>query len=126
MAQYQHLPIYRLTYELLNRIVVATREFPREYKFTLAQSMKSEVIAMVVLIYRANSTEHKVEVIGEILERLQVVGLLVRLAKDQRILSTKAYASIVEMTESLGKQAQGWKKASVAKTQSKIRESARP
>ena len=117
MAQYQHLPIYRLTYELLNRIVVAVRAFPRDDKFTLGQSMKAEVMAMVVLIYRANSTEgeKRAELIERLLEGLQVVGLLVRLAKDQRILSIKSYASIVEMTESLGKQAQGWKKATAAK-----------
>jgi len=112
MAQYRHLPIYRLTYELLTRVMAATKEFPREYKFTLGQKMKEEVIEMVVLIYRANSTENKAPVIEVLLERLQVVELLVRLSHDLRLMSTKFYASIVEMTESLGKQAQGWKRVS--------------
>ena len=114
MAQYRHLPIYRLTYELLQRVVDVTKEFPREYKFTLGQKLKDEVIEMVVLIYRANSTEDKVPVIETFLERLQVVELLVRLCRDMRIMSTKLYASVIEKTESLGKQAQGWKKARAA------------
>jgi len=111
LAQYQHLPIYRLSYELLLRVVTATKEFPRDFKFTLGQKMKDEVIEMVVLIYRANSTEHKAPVIEILLERLQVVELLVRLSHDLRLMSPKVYASIVEMTQSLGRQAQGWKKS---------------
>ena len=112
MAQYRHLPIYRLTYELLQRVVSVTKEFPREYKFTLGQKIRDEVVEMVVLIYRANSSREKTPVIEVFLQRLQVVELLVRLCRDMRVLSTKSYAAIVEMTESLGKQAEGWKKAS--------------
>lgn len=91
--------------------MTVTKDFPREYKFTLGQKIKDEVIEMVVLIYRANSTENKAPVIEIFLERLQVVELLVRLCQDLRVMSTKSYASIIEMTESLGKQAQGWKKS---------------
>ena len=111
MAQYRHLPIYRLTYELLQQVVKSTKEFPREFKFTLGQQLKNEVIEVVVLIYRANSAHDKSEPIGTLLERLQVVELLIRLCRDMRILPTKAYATLVEMTESIGKQAQGWKRS---------------
>ncbi len=111
MAQYQHLPIYRLTYELLQQIVKQTKDFPREYKFTLGQQMKNEVIELVVLIYRANSALDKSEPISALLERVQVVELLTRLCKDMRILPTKGYATLVEMTESISKQAHGWKRA---------------
>ena len=37
MAQYQHLPIYKQTYDILLRTMMATKEFPREYKYTLGQ-----------------------------------------------------------------------------------------
>ncbi len=120
MAQYRHLPIYRLTYELLQRVMVVTKEFPREYKFTLGQKIKEEVIEMVVLIYRANSSVNKISHIEAMLERLQVVELLFRLCHDLRLMPTNSYASVVEKTESLGKQAQGWKRASAdSKVQAK-------
>ena len=79
MARYQHLPIYRLTYELLTRVMSVTGEFPREYKFTLGQKLKDEVVEMVVLIYRANSAMDKHPSIASLLERIEVVGLLIRL-----------------------------------------------
>ncbi len=111
MAQYKHLPIYRLTYELLQRVMDSTKDFPREFKFTLGQKMKDEAIELVVLIYRANSTENKSIHLDMLLERLQVLELLLRLCLDMKIMPTKKYAAIVEMTGSIGRQANGWRKA---------------
>jgi hypothetical protein len=108
MAQYQHLPIYKKTYDILLRTMQATKDFPREYKFTLGQRMKDELIELVVMIYRANSAVDKQRHIQGILERIQSIQLMMRLAHDMRILSRGHYAALAEMTESLGKQAQGW------------------
>ena len=59
MAQYQHLPIYKQTYDILLRTMAATKDFPREYKYTLGQKIKDELIELVVMIYRANSAADK-------------------------------------------------------------------
>jgi hypothetical protein len=53
MAQYEHLPIYKKTYDLLLLAMQATKLFPREYKYTLGQNIKDEIVALVVFIYRA-------------------------------------------------------------------------
>lgn len=37
MAQYQHLPIYKQTDDILLRTMAATKDFPREYKYTVVQ-----------------------------------------------------------------------------------------
>ena len=112
MAQYQHLPIYKQTYDILLRTMVATRDFPREYKFTLGQRIKDELIELVVMIYRANSAGSKMQHIESILERIQAVQLLMRLSHDMRVLPRSHYAALSEMTDSLGRQAQGWLKSS--------------
>jgi len=112
MAQYHHLPIYKLTYDLLLRTMQVTKEFPREFKYTLGQRLKDEIMELVVLIYRANSARDKQTHIDGILERVQVVQLLIRLAHDMRILARKHYADLAEKTDSLARQAQGWKKSS--------------
>ncbi len=108
MAQYQHLPIYKQTYDILLRTMVATKDFPREYKFTLGQKLKDELIELVVLIYRANSAKDKMQHIQSILERVQAIQLLMRLSHDMKILPRRHYAALAEMTENLAKQAQGW------------------
>ena len=112
MAQYQHLPIYKLTYDILLRTMIATKDFPREYKHTLGQKIKDELMELVILIYRANSAINKQQHIESIMERIQAIQLLMRLSHDMKILSRKHYAALSEMTDSLGKQAQGWLKSS--------------
>ena len=67
MAQYQHLPIYKQTYDLLLRTMTATKDFPREYKYSLGQKIKDELMELVVLIYRANSAIDKRQHIESIL-----------------------------------------------------------
>ncbi len=112
MAQYEHLPIYKQTYDILLRTMTATKNFPREYKYTLGQKIKDELIDIVILIYRANSAKNKEQHIQEIMERIQAVQLLMRLSHDMKILPRRHYAALSEMTENLGKQAQGWLKSS--------------
>lgn len=111
MAQYQHLPIYKLTYDILLRIMQATKNFPREYKYTLGQKLKEEVIDLVILIYKANSAKDKQHHIEMIVERVQLVQLLIRLCHDMRILQRKHYVDLAEKTDSLARQAQGWRRA---------------
>ena len=72
MAQYEHLPIYKQTYDILLRTMTATKDFPREYKYTLGQKIKDELIEMVVLIYRANSAKDKQEHIQQIMGRCRL------------------------------------------------------
>jgi hypothetical protein len=112
MAQYQHLPIYKLTYDVLLRTMTATKDFPREYKYTLGQKIKDELIELVVLIYRANSAVDRALHIQTVLERVQTIQLMLRLSHDIRILTRRHYAALSEMTDSLARQAQGWLKSS--------------
>lgn len=111
MARHEHLPIYKQSYELLNQAVHVTKDFPREFKFTVGQRLRDEILQLLVLIYRANGRRDKTTVIEEILENILVVELLIRLCHDMRILPKKHYASLVHMTESLARQAEGWKKS---------------
>ena len=40
MAQYQHLPIYKTAYELLQLVTRATSEFPKAYKYSLGDKLR--------------------------------------------------------------------------------------
>ncbi len=52
MALYYDLPVYQDTYRLILMIFEFTRDFPREYKFTLGQDMKRDGLVLVRSIYR--------------------------------------------------------------------------
>ncbi len=115
VAKYKHLPIYKLTYELLGRVIRVVKKFPRDHKHTLGEKIKVEIIEIVVLVYRANASHSRVLIIEKLIESLEVVGLLMRASYDLRIISQKDYASLIEMTESIGRQAMGWKKSEFKK-----------
>ena len=121
MAQYQHLPIYKATYNLLRLVTQATSNFPRAYKYSLGDKLREEVVEMVVFVFKANSSRgaERAAQAALFLERLQVVELLMRLSKDLRLLSVKQFAEIVSMSDSLGRQAQGWIKSSASLAESK-------
>ena len=40
MAQYQHLPIYKATYDLLTRVTQATAGFSKAYKYSLGDRLR--------------------------------------------------------------------------------------
>ena len=112
MAQYKHLPIYKGTYDLLMRLMMATKDFPREHKYTLGQKLRDEVLDLILFIYRANGAEDRTAHITEIIERVQLIEVMLRMSHDLRVLSRGHYAGLVEMTDSLARQAQGWLKSS--------------
>ena len=108
MAQYQHLPIYKTTYQLLEAVTRKTKDYPRDFKYSLGDKIRNECIELVVFIYRANSSKQRQEFIQNILDRVQVVELMLRLSKDLRLLSVDSFSEIVTLTDSLARQAQGW------------------
>jgi 23S rRNA-intervening sequence protein len=57
MALYYDLPVYRDVYRLILKIFEFTKDFPREYKYSLGQDLKHDSIVLVRSIYRANKAK---------------------------------------------------------------------
>ena len=110
MALTTALPIYKTTYDLLTVVTPMTANMPRAHKATLGKRLAEESMDLVVLIYRANSARDKALHLQQLLERMQVVELLLRLSRDLRLISTGQYARAIELTDAIGKQANGWRK----------------
>ena len=107
------LPIYRVTYQLLERVTLYSRNFPRDMKLALAARLQEECVELVLNVYRANAARQgRRQIIGVVLERVQVVELMIRLCRDLHLISIKQYAAVVELTDQIGRQAHGWQKSS--------------
>lgn len=111
MALASTLPIYRVTYDLLQVATRITKDMPRDYKRSLGNKVCEECVELVVLIYRANCSRNKRPHLETLQEHLQVVTLLLRLSKDMRLISTGQFAQTVELTDQIGRQASGWFKS---------------
>jgi len=111
MALASTLPIYRVTYELLQVVTRITKDMPRDYKQSLGGKIREECVELVVLIYRANCSRDKRPHLEILQERIQVATLLLRLSKDMRLISTGQFAQTVTLTDQIGRQTSGWLKS---------------
>lgn len=112
MALHTNTPIYKQAYALLDLSTDLTQHLPRNFRRLLGEAITSECIKIVLLIMRANIARNKVPYIEELLEHLEVTTVLLRLLVDKRMISRAQFAKAIEITESVGKQAGGWKKSS--------------
>jgi len=114
MALHHQLPIYKVAYDLLNAITDLAKNMPRDFKASIGGKLRDECVEIVVLIFRANCSREKAAHLESLIERLQVAELLLRLSRDKRLISTGQYALAVELTNSIGKQASGWRRAAAS------------
>ncbi|TDV04645.1 four helix bundle protein [Paraburkholderia caballeronis] len=114
MAAASNLPIYKVAYDLFGIVTDAVRNMPRDVKQLVGSRVATEAMDIVTLIFRANAATNKVPHLNELLERLEVINLLLRLARDKRMISTKQYAAAIALTDQVGKQAGGWRKHSAS------------
>ena len=53
MALHTALPVYRDTYKLVLEIFVSTKNFLKEYKYSLGSGMERELLVLMRCVYRA-------------------------------------------------------------------------
>ena len=110
MATYDELPVYKATYDLLLEIFRFTKDFSKEYKYSVGESLKKETIELITLIYRANSRPDKQATLQTAREHIEVIRLLVRIMKDIQQISLKRFVEVNIQIENVSKQLAGWQK----------------
>ena len=111
MKLHSDLPVYKATYDLLLGIFLFTKNFSKEYKYTVGESLKKETIDLLTLIFRANVKRDKYEVLQEARERIEVIRLFIRLMKDMQQISIQNFVQINDKVEMVSKQLTGWQKS---------------
>jgi hypothetical protein len=112
MSTYSSLAVYKASYDFLIRLIVLTKNFEREYKFTLGESIKKESMEMMKNIYRANSSTNKKQLIQVARENLEMIRLDLRILQDLKQLNLKRFVFLNEKIEIISKQLVAWQKFS--------------
>jgi hypothetical protein len=110
MAIHTSLPIYKVAYDLLSVATDYVQNMPRPFKAAIGGRVRDLCVDLVLLIFKANCARDKVPHLDALLERLEELNLLLRLCRDKRFISTGQYAKAIDLTASVGKQANGWRK----------------
>ncbi|HPU46085.1 MAG TPA: four helix bundle protein [Bacteroidales bacterium] len=111
MALVYDLQVYKNSYDFLLEIFIMVHNLNREYKYSLGEKLKNELIDLIVNIYKANITDNKSEHIKDARENIEVIRLLIRILKDLNQISIKRYVSINIEIETISKQLTGWYKS---------------
>jgi len=110
MALHTELAIHKAAHDLFVYAITLARNFPRDVKKLLGDEIRDLCLAIVTLIYEANVARDKRAPIDALLARQMQVETLLRVSRDMRFISPHQYAHALEFTESIGRQAHGWRK----------------
>jgi len=111
VAHYEHLSVYKESYTLLVELIQATKNFPKEYRYSLGEKIHDNLMELILDIYRANSASDKSEYINSILIRTKRIELFLRMFCDLKIIPLERYSHFIEKTSSISRQSQGWLQA---------------
>lgn len=78
MAFYTKLPVYRDSYQLALKVFEYSKNFPREYTFTLGQGMRRDALQLLRCIYRTNKHKNRAEQLEVFLDEFELLKLYVR------------------------------------------------
>jgi hypothetical protein len=112
MAIYTELTVYKKSYDLLIELFAVYNGLPKSVKYTIGEKLQKKIVAMILQIYRANSSHAKVPFILKAREHLEVIRLLIRILFDLKFLGIKRMVMINKMIEEISKQLTGWQKYS--------------
>lgn len=113
MSLAQDLQIYKAASDLLTLALQVQAQVPRAYRVAVGQRISNECADIVLTVARANVArgDSREREIGKLLEHLEATTLLLRISHNLRLISSRVWAQSVELTDSVGKQAHGWLKA---------------
>lgn len=118
MPVYSNLDVFKECYDLLHLLFTATPNIKREYRYTVAEGVKKDVIELCVIIYRANKADgldQRAAQIDEAREMLVRVMLQCRILSDMKQISVKLFALISQHNVSIQKQLDLWHKSTTNK-----------
>jgi hypothetical protein len=113
MSLAKDLDIYKDANQLLILALQVQAQVPRAYRVAVGQRISNECADILLTVARANAARgpSREAQIAKLLEHLEAATVLLRAAHNLRLIPTKVWASSIELTDSVGKQAHGWLKS---------------
>jgi len=105
MVIYEHLPIYKASYDLTLQLFHVIKKFPKEFKYTLWEQIKKDSLLLISSIYKANvMKERRKELLQECRAYLESNKVLLRISKDLHIFPLDKFIFLSQSVEVISKQ----------------------
>jgi hypothetical protein len=89
-----------------------SKNFNKEYKYTIAEDLKKEVKEMVKNIFRANSNLNRKQLIQAARENIEMIRIDLRLLQDFKQINLRKFVFCNEKLEVISKQLVAWQRSS--------------
>lgn len=118
MTKPSELPLYLITFKLLAYLYHLIHNFPKEYKYTLGQSILDLSWEILDLTIQANNLPNcnKYQKICEVSNTFDRFKGRLRMAYELKLISNKKYGFIVGQLEEIGAMINGWNKWAIKQT----------
>ncbi len=74
MARHDELPVYKATYNLMLSVLRFLKDFTKEYKYSVGDTLKKETMELMTLVDRASTRAEMPLVLEEARERSGTFG----------------------------------------------------
>ena len=108
------IPIVHTLYQIYASWSALLNKFPKTERYTLGQTIAGELLTCLELIITAASTPSapiKIENLRQASAKLDLLRLLIRLAKDCKCISNQAYLAHESQLHEAGRMLGGWLKS---------------
>jgi hypothetical protein len=107
VALHSDTEIYAAVVELAKFVTRVVQDLRRDMKPTIGKMLLEECVWMGVVVRRINIArdQAKLPLLEELLEQLEIVQFVLRLARDCHYIAIATFADSVPLTASVGKQA---------------------
>lgn len=109
----QNLDIYKAADRLLTLSLKVQAQVPRAYRLAIGQRLSNECADVLLSVARANRAQgaRREQQIEKLLEHVEAATVLMRAGHDLKAIPRAVWAESIELTDSVGKQANGWLKS---------------
>ena len=100
-------------YDFALWLLPKVESFPRSHRFTIGERLSAHGLDVLVILTEAAYTSSKDDLLTEANRKINSTRLLLRLAKDLKLLSLDAYGFAAERLDEIGRMVGGWRKTAV-------------
>jgi hypothetical protein len=98
-------------YDLVRELTQRVGKFPRDYRFLLGDRILTNGYEVLDLLIEAKYTRNKVPLLDRVNIRLEQIRFQVRLAHDEKLMSTHQYEAAARSVNEVGRLVGGWRRS---------------
>ena len=82
--------------------------FPKTKRYTLGEKLDNTTLDILELLFSVPSTKNKVEILQQISTKVDLLKVLLRLAKDSLAIQNNKYLELEAYLQEIGRMLGGW------------------